>query len=51
MRPDRLMDEWTPLRLTLVVLLLRPPGEGTLRGMTWLAAALALALPPLDARR
>jgi hypothetical protein len=42
-----LIDEWTPLRLTLIILLLRPPGEGTLRGLTWLAAALALALPPL----
>ena len=44
---DGLIDEWTPLRLTLIILLLRPPGEGTLRGLTWLAAALALALPPL----
>jgi hypothetical protein len=47
MRPVRLIDEWTPLRLTLVILLLRPPGEGTLRGITWLAAALALALPAI----
>jgi hypothetical protein len=44
---DRLIDERTPLRLTLVILLLRPPGEGTLRGLTWLAAALALACPAL----
>jgi hypothetical protein len=42
-----LIDDRTTLRLTLVILLLRPPGEGTLRGVTWLAAALALALPPL----
>lgn len=49
LRPNAagLIDEWTPLRLTLIILLLRPPGEGTLRGLTWLAAALALALPPL----
>jgi hypothetical protein len=47
MRPARLIDEWTPLRLTLVILLLRPPGEGALRGITWLAAALALALPAI----
>jgi hypothetical protein len=44
---DRLTDEATPLRLTLLILLLRPPGEGALRGMTWLIAGLALALPPL----
>jgi hypothetical protein len=37
----------TPLRLTLVILLLRPPGDDTLRGITWLTAALALALPSL----
>lgn len=42
-----LIDEWTPLRQTLVILLLRPPGEDTLRGITWLAAALALAVPSL----
>jgi hypothetical protein len=42
-----LIDEWTPLHLTLVILLLRPPGEGVLRGITWLVPALALALPPL----
>lgn len=41
------IDELTPLRLTLVILLLRPPGDDTLRGITWLAAALALALPSL----
>ena len=42
---DRLTDETTPLRLTLLILLLRPPGEGTVRGLTWLVAGLALALP------
>ena len=40
-------DEALPLRLTLLILLLRPPGEGNLRGMTWLVAAAALALPAL----
>ena len=42
---DRLLDETTPLRLTLLILLLRPSGEGTVRGLTWLVAGLALALP------
>jgi hypothetical protein len=40
-------DDATPLRLTLIILLLRPPAEGVLRGLTWLAAGLALAFPPL----
>jgi hypothetical protein len=44
---DRLIDEATPLRLTLLILLLRPPAEGALRGLTWLVAGLAVALPPL----
>jgi hypothetical protein len=44
---DRLTDEVTPLRLTLLILLLRPPGEGAVRGLTWLVAGLAVALPPL----
>jgi hypothetical protein len=44
---ERLIDEATPLRLTLVILLLRPPGEGVVRGLTWLVAGLALAFPPL----
>jgi hypothetical protein len=44
---DRLTDETTPLRLTLLILLLRPPGEGAVRGLTWLVAGLALALPSL----
>ena len=44
---DRLADEETPLRLTLLILLLRPSGEETVRGLTWLIAGLALALPPL----
>ena len=44
---DRLIDEATPLRLTLLILLLRPPAEGAVRGLTWLVAGLALAFPPL----
>ena len=44
---DRLTDECTPLRLTLLILLLRPPGEGAVRGLTWLTAGLALVFPPL----
>ncbi len=47
---DQLIDEATPLRLTLLVLLLRPPGEGAVRGLTWLVAGLALAIPPLTRR-
>ena len=44
---DRLTDECTPLRLTLLILLLRPPGEGAVRGLTWLTAGLALVFPAL----
>ena len=44
---DRLIDECTPLRLTLLILLLRPPGAGAVRGLTWLAAGLALVFPVL----
>jgi hypothetical protein len=44
---DRLTDEATPLRLTLLILLLRPPGGGAVRGLTWLVAGLALVIPPL----
>jgi hypothetical protein len=44
---ERLIDEATPLRLTLLILLLRPPGEGVVRGLTWLVAGFAMALPPL----
>jgi hypothetical protein len=42
---ERLTDETTPLRLTLLILLLRPPGEGAARGLTWLVAGLAVAVP------
>jgi hypothetical protein len=41
------LDRTTPLRLTLILLLLRPPGEVTLRGVTWLLAGLGLLIPPL----
>jgi hypothetical protein len=44
---DRLTDEATPFRLTLLILLLRPPDEGALRGLTWLLAGPALAVPPV----
>jgi hypothetical protein len=44
---DLLTDEVTPLRLSLLILLMRPASEGTVRGFTWLIAGLALALPPL----
>lgn len=44
---DRLTDEATPLRLTLLILLLRPPADGAVRGLTWLVAGLAIAFPPL----
>ncbi len=44
---DRLTDEVTPLRLTLLILLVRPPGEGAVRGLTWLVAGLALVIPSL----
>src|SRR5262245_36297462 len=44
---DRLVDDATALRLTLLILLLRPPAAGALRGVTWLVAGAALVLPPL----
>ena len=44
---DRLTDDATPLRLTLLILLLRPPGGGAARGLTWLVAGLALVVPSL----
>lgn len=44
---DRLIDEAVPLRLTLLILLLRPPEDGSIRGLTWLVAGLALAVPAL----
>jgi hypothetical protein len=47
---DRLTDDATPLRLTLLILLLRPPAEGPVRGLTWLVAGLALVLPPVSRR-
>src|SRR5262245_38463023 len=44
---ERVTDEWMPLRLTLLILLLRPPSAGAVRGLTWLLAGLAVALQPL----
>jgi hypothetical protein len=41
------LDDATPLRLTLVIVLLRPPEEGWLRGAAWLIAGLALIVPVL----
>jgi hypothetical protein len=45
---DRL-DAGTALRLTLLTLVLRPPGPGWQRGLMWLAAGLALVVPSLAA--
>jgi len=42
-------DEALPLRLTLLILLLRPPAGGAVRGLTWLAAGAALVFPDLTA--
>jgi hypothetical protein len=42
-----LLDSTLPLRLTLLVLVLRPPGEGPIRAATWLAAGVALVFPSL----
>jgi len=42
---ERLADEATVLRLTLLILLLRPPAERMLRGLTWLVAGIAIVLP------
>jgi hypothetical protein len=39
------LDSTLPLRLTLVVLVLRPPGEGPLRAATWMVAGAALIFP------
>jgi hypothetical protein len=47
---ERFLDDSTPLRLTLVILLLRPPAEGFTRGLTWLVAATALVFPALARR-
>lgn len=43
----RFLDSALPLRLTLLVLVLRPPGEGSLRAATWLVAGAALVFPSL----
>jgi len=44
---ERLTDDATSLRLTLLILLLRPPAPGAVRGLTWLVAGLAIAVPGL----
>jgi hypothetical protein len=41
------LDEALALRVTLLVLLVRPPDDGWLRGGMWLIAGAALAVPPL----
>jgi hypothetical protein len=43
---DRIDDD-APLRLTLVLLLLRPPAGGVVRSVTWLLAGAAIAYQPL----
>jgi hypothetical protein len=40
-------DRALPLRLTLLVLVLRPPGDGSLKAATWLVAGAALMFPAL----
>jgi hypothetical protein len=42
-----LRDSTLPLRLTLLVLVLRPPGDGPIKAATWLAAGAALVFPAL----
>jgi hypothetical protein len=42
-----LRDSTLPLRLTLLVLVLRPPGDGPIKAATWLAAGAALVFPSL----
>lgn len=41
------LDDRLALRVTLVILLVRPPGDDLLRGAIWLAAGAALAVPML----
>jgi hypothetical protein len=41
------VDETLALRVTLLLMLVRPPGDELLRGATWAVAAAALALPAL----
>jgi hypothetical protein len=42
-----LRNSTLPLRLTLLVLVLRPPGDGPIKAATWLAAGAALVFPAL----
>lgn len=44
---DIVSDDALPLRLTLLILLLRPPAEGAVRGLTWLVAGSVLVFPAL----
>ncbi|HET7220972.1 MAG TPA: hypothetical protein VFJ02_23120 [Vicinamibacterales bacterium] len=44
---DSVLDPQLPLRLTLLILVLRPSAEGVVRGSTWLVACAALVIPPL----
>jgi hypothetical protein len=44
---ERLFDDATALRLTLFILLVRPPADGFVRGLTWLVAGVALVFPAL----
>ena len=41
------VDETLALRVTLLLMLVRPPDDGLLRGATWAVAAAALAVPAL----
>jgi hypothetical protein len=45
------IDSLAALRLTLLLLLLRPPGDPALHGATWLLAGAALVVPRLTASR
>jgi hypothetical protein len=44
------LDERLPLRVTLVLLLIRPPEDPYLRGGVWLLAGAGLAVPALVTR-
>lgn len=45
--PERFADQSMALRLTLLILLLRPPSDEVVRGLTWLVAGAAVAVPGL----
>lgn len=44
---ERVTDDSMALRLTLLILILRPPSPGFVRGVTLLVAGLAIAVPAL----